>query len=108
VDFAGHILPELTSGVHHPPFPSGSGTLATITFKVISQPTSTVPNAGACDFVLYPARLVDVNVNILRTVSLSCKGGQRNFLNQHNRKQRNGHHAACWFPVQTLLQQNAT
>ena len=67
VDFAGHILPELTSGVHHPPFPSGSGTLATITFKVISQPTSTVPNAGACDFVLYPARLVDVNVNILPT-----------------------------------------
>jgi hypothetical protein len=60
--YAGLILPD-SGGVHHAPFPSGNGTLATITFKAIYQPTSPVPNAGACDLVLYSTILADNNAN---------------------------------------------
>ncbi len=34
---AGYILPD-TNGVWHAPFPSGSGTVATIQFKAIYEP----------------------------------------------------------------------
>jgi hypothetical protein len=64
VKCAGWIFPD-SIGVWHAPFPSGNGTLYTLTFKAISEPTSTVPNAGACDLVLYPTILVDNTPNPL-------------------------------------------
>jgi hypothetical protein len=64
VEAGGLILAD-SNAVWHAPFPSGNGTLYTLIFKAISEPTSTVPNAGACDLVLYPTTLADTKANKL-------------------------------------------
>jgi hypothetical protein len=63
VKCAGMMFPD-SNGMYHT-FPSGNGILYTLTFKAISEPTSTVPNAGACDLVLYPVYLADSTPNLL-------------------------------------------
>jgi len=51
------IMPD-QYGVYHAPFPSGSGTIATITFKATYQPVE--PDLlASCDLVLYDTKLVD-------------------------------------------------
>jgi len=60
--FAGFILPDV-DGVWHEPFPSGSGTIATITFKAIYEPPA--GTTEACDLTLYNTKLADTTPNLV-------------------------------------------
>jgi len=60
--FSGLMLPDV-NGTWHGPFPSGNGTIATVTFMVKYQPIGlTLPNA-ACNLTLFATKLSDPLAN---------------------------------------------
>ncbi len=66
--FAGYILPD-TDGVWHAPFPSGSGTVATIQFKAIYEPPA--GQAASCDLTLYDVKLADNVAHVFSNTAVS-------------------------------------
>ena len=60
--FAGLILPN-ASGIWHAPFPSGNGTIASITFKVIYQPYGLQNPTNYCNLTLFDTKLADFQAN---------------------------------------------
>ena len=60
--FAGLILPD-TNGIWHAPFPSGNGTIATITFNVAYQPYGLQNPTNYCNLTLFATKLGDFQAN---------------------------------------------
>lgn len=60
--FAGFILPDV-NGIWHAPFPSGNGTVATITFRVIYQPYGLQNPTNYCNLTLFDTKLADFQAN---------------------------------------------
>jgi hypothetical protein len=64
----GFIAPD-PDAIWHAPFPSGNGTIATITFKVIYEPPA--GETAECDLTLFGTRLVDNAVQIIANDAIS-------------------------------------
>ena len=64
IQFAGMILPD-ENGTWHEPFPSGNGTIATITFKVIYQPIGLENPVLLCNLTLFDTKLGDLEANVI-------------------------------------------
>ena len=64
----GFIAPD-PDAIWHAPFPSGNGTVATITFKVIFEPPA--GETAECDLTLFSTRLVDNAVQIIANDAIS-------------------------------------
>jgi len=62
VQFAGLILPDVNC-TWHAPFPSGNGTIATITFKVMYQPYGLQNPTIYCNLTLFDTKLGDFQAN---------------------------------------------
>jgi hypothetical protein len=64
----GYIAPD-NNAIWHGPFPSGSGTIATITFKVIYVPPEGL--TAGCDLTLFSTRLVDTATQLIAHDAIS-------------------------------------
>ncbi|MGA3191817.1 MAG: cohesin domain-containing protein [Candidatus Bathyarchaeia archaeon] len=68
VNFAGFILPD-DSGVWHPPLLNGTGTVATVTFQVISTPPK--GQVASSDLTLYDVEIADTSARALSRSGIS-------------------------------------
>jgi hypothetical protein len=62
VQFKGMILPN-ANGTRYGPYPSGNGTVATITFRVKYQPIGIPQPNAACNLTLFDTKLTDSLAN---------------------------------------------
>jgi hypothetical protein len=60
--YGGMILPD-GSGNRHPPYPSGNGTIATITFRAKYQPMGIPQPNATCNLILNDTKLADATPN---------------------------------------------
>jgi hypothetical protein len=60
--FNGTILPN-ANGTRYGPYPSGNGTIATITFRVKYQPRGIPQPNAACNLILFDTKLTDSLAN---------------------------------------------
>ena len=60
--FAGFILPD-GNGTWHGPFPTGNGTLATITFRAKYQTIGLTNPSDSCSLALFDTKLADFQAN---------------------------------------------
>lgn len=62
--FAGFILPDV-NGTWHEPFPTGNGTLATITFRTKYQSIGLANPPDSCNLTLFDTKLADPQANVI-------------------------------------------